>query len=83
MTVYLYLYQLYDDNICFNNLLKEEVFYQGSLTHDIVLSANGSKTLNLKIFTGEEIHTTLMVVDNHSHIAYMAPISKAYYLNKF
>ncbi len=64
----------------FNNLLNDNIFYEGSLIHDLDLSPHASKTISLKLYTNEEIHTTLMVVDNNSQIAYMAPLSKSYHL---
>ncbi len=67
----------------YNNLLKEDIFYEGSLYNCIKLDGNESYTMNLKLFPldNEEVSTTLLVIDSQSHIIYMSPASKSFYLN--
>ena len=85
LKIYIYLYQIIDENMIYNNFLKDDIFYEGSLYDIIKLDGNESYNMNIKIFPldNEEVSTTLLVIDSQSHIIYMSPTSKSFYLNNF
>lgn len=80
---YIYLYQVYEDNLIFNNQLSDDIFYEGSIYYQIKeIAPNEVKVFNLKLFPTEDEHisTTCLVVDTSNHIIYMSPISNSFYL---
>ena len=84
LKLYIYLYQVYEDNLIFNNHLDDNIFYEGSLYYQIKeLKEFDMIRFNLKIFPNENEHisTTCLVVDSNNETVYMSPISKLLYLN--
>jgi hypothetical protein len=83
MKLYIYLYQIYDENVIYNSQLKEEIFYEGSLQKSFMLKEHESVKFNLKLYPleGEEVSTTCLVVDSAGQVIYMSPISKVLILN--
>ncbi len=80
---YIYLYQVFEDNLIFNNQLNDDIFYEGSLFYNIKeLNEMERIQYNLKLYPKENDHisTTCLVVDSLNHIIYMSPISKSFYL---
>lgn len=85
LKLYIYLYQIYDnDKLILNNQLSDQIFYEGSLTHDIKeLNKTEKKITKLKLYPkpDEYISTTCLIVDPSNEIIYMSPISKTFYIN--
>lgn len=80
---FIYLYQIYDDNLIFNNQLPDNIFYEGSLNYQIKeIKGNDTAEYNLKLYPdeGENILTTCLVIDLNNQIVYMSPITKYFYI---
>jgi hypothetical protein len=78
MKLYIYLYQIYEENIIYNSQLKDSIFYDGTLCSSYDLNEHEAIDFNVKVFPliNEEVSTTCLIVDEHSEIIYMSPVSK-------
>lgn len=83
MKFYIYLYQIAEENIFFNNNLPENIFYEGSLYHAIdKLIPENSAIFHIDLLASlsEEIFSTCLMVDTENRIVYLSPVTACCYL---
>jgi hypothetical protein len=80
---FIYIYQIYEENLIYNSELKDDVFYEGCLENTIKeLNSFDVNTFNVNLYPpeNEQISTTCLIVDQSNQTIYMSPISQFFYL---
>lgn len=80
---YVYLYQIYEDNIIFNSMLSDEILYEGSLYYEIdklLPESCLSFKLNLYAPCLEDIFSTCLLVDIDNKTIYLSPVTICCYM---
>ena len=70
---YIYLYQINEENIIFNNFLQEDIFYEGALSHEIFqMDSESEIKFNVKLYPNEEedIFSTCLLIDNENRVIF-------------
>lgn len=84
MKFFIYLYQICEESISFNSMLPENVFYEGSLFHEIEkLMPEKSVTFEVDLLASlsEEIFSTCLLVDSENKIIFLSPVTVNCYLD--
>ena len=82
---HIYLFQRPENNLIFNKQLNENIFYEGSLDHQISdFNEKEAIFYKIKVFPQEMEHvfTCCLVIDINNHIIHMSPFSKTLYLEQ-
>ena len=80
---HIYLFQRPENSMIFNNQLNENIFFEGSLDHQIMdLKEKDAFCYKIKVFPQEMEHvfTSCLVIDVNNQIIHMSPFSKTLYL---
>jgi len=80
----IYLFQTYEDKILFNSQLEDNIiFYEGSLEH-YIQEYNENEELNFSLTAyvteNEHIFTSCLIIDEHTQVIYMSPVSISLYI---